>query len=86
LGNTHALFESVHGSAPDIQGKNIANPTALILAAVMMLEHIGEKKAATRISGALEAVLRKGEHLTPDLGGSATTTKFADAIMLEIER
>ncbi len=86
LSNTHALFESVHGSAPDIQGKNIANPTALILAAVMMLEHIGEKKAATRISGALEAVLRKGEHLTPDLGGSATTTKFADAIMREIER
>ena len=86
LGNTHALFESVHGSAPDIQGKNIANPTALILAAVMMLEHIGEKKAATRISGALESVLRKGEHLTPDLGGSATTTKFADAIIREIER
>jgi isocitrate dehydrogenase (NAD+) len=86
LSNTHALFESVHGSAPDIQGKNIANPTALILAAVMMLEHIGEKKAATRISGALGAVLRKGEHLTPDLGGSATTTKFAAAIMREIER
>ena len=86
LSDTHALFESVHGRAPDIEGKNIANPTALILAAVMMLEHIGEKKAAMRISGALEAVLRKGEHRTPDLGGSATTTKFADAIMREIER
>jgi isocitrate dehydrogenase (NAD+) len=86
LGDTHALFESVHGSAPDIQGKNIANPTAVILASVMMLEHLGEKKAATRISSALETVLRKGETLTPDLGGSATTTKFAEAIMREIER
>jgi isocitrate dehydrogenase (NAD+) len=80
LGDTHALFESVHGSAPDIQGKNIANPTAVILAAVMMLEHIGEKKAAGRIAGALVTVLKRGEQLTADLGGSASTTKFADAI------
>lgn len=86
LGDAHALFESVHGSAPDIKGKNIANPTALILAAVMMLEHISEKIAARRIYGALETVLMKGEVLTPDLGGSGTTTKFADAIIKEIER
>ena len=86
LGDQHALFETVHGSAPDIKGKNIANPTAMILAAVMMLNHIGEKKAAQRISSALEAVLKKGERLTPDLGGSATTTKFAEAIIREIER
>src|SRR5262249_47045086 len=86
LGDDHALFESVHGSAPDIKGKNIANPTALILAAVMMLEHISEKVAARRIYGALETVLMKGEVLTPDLGGSGTTTKFADAIIKEIER
>jgi isocitrate dehydrogenase (NAD+) len=86
LGDQHALFETVHGSAPDIKGKNIANPTAMILAAVMMLNHIGEKKAARRISNALEAVLKKGERLTPDLGGSATTTKFAEAIIKEIER
>ena len=86
LSDSHALFESVHGSAPDIQGKNIANPTAVILAAVMLLDHIGEKKAATRIRSALESVLSKGERLTPDLGGSATTTGFAEAVMREIER
>ena len=86
LGDQHALFETVHGSAPDIKGKNIANPTAMILAAVMMLNHIGEKKAAKRISNALEVVLQRGDRLTPDLGGSATTTKFADAIIREIER
>ena len=86
LGDDHALFESVHGSAPDIKGKNLANPTALILAAVMMLEHISEKVAARRIYDALESVLMKGEVLTPDLGGSGTTTKFADAIIKEIER
>jgi len=86
LGDRHALFETVHGSAPDIKGKNIANPTAMILAAVMMLNHISEKKAAKRIFAALETVLKKGDCLTPDLGGSATTTKFADAIIREIER
>jgi isocitrate dehydrogenase (NAD+) len=86
LGDQHALFETVHGSAPDIKGKNIANPTAMILAAVMMLEHISEKAAARRIHDSLEAVLMKGEVLTPDLGGSGTTTKFADAIIKEIER
>jgi isocitrate dehydrogenase (NAD+) len=86
LGDDHALFESVHGSAPDIKGKNIANPTAIIQAAVMMLEHVSEKAAARRIHDSLEAVLMKGEVLTPDLGGSGTTTKFADAIIKEIER
>ena len=86
LGDQHALFETVHGSAPDIKGKNVANPTAMILAAVMMLNHIGEKKAAKRISNALEVVLQRGDRLTPDLGGSATTTQFADAIIREIER
>ena len=86
LGDQHALFETVHGSAPDIKGKNIANPTAMILAAVMMLNHMAEKKAAKRISNALEVVLQRGDRLTPDLGGSATTTKFADAIIREIER
>jgi isocitrate/isopropylmalate dehydrogenase len=58
----------------------------MILAAVMMLSHIGQKKASTRISNALEIVLQRGDRLTPDLGGSATTTKFADAIIREIER
>jgi isocitrate dehydrogenase (NAD+) len=86
LGDTHALFESVHGSAPDIKGKNIANPTAIILAAVMMLEYISEKQAAARIAAALHAVLTRGERLTRDLGGSATTSQFADAIRREIEK
>ena len=58
----------------------------MILAAVMMLNHLGEEKAAKRISAALETVLQRGDSLTPDLGGSATTTKFADAIIREIER
>src|SRR5918996_6616321 len=86
LGDEHALFETVHGSAPDIKGKNIANPVAMIQAAVMMLDHIAEKRAAERISTALEKVLVEGAIKTRDLGGSATTTKFADAIIREIEK
>ncbi len=86
LGDPYALFETVHGSAPDIKGKNIANPIAMIQAAVMMLEHISEKAAAHRISQALERVLSQGEVMTADLGGSATTAKFADAVIREIER
>ena len=86
LGDTHALFETVHGSAPDIKGKKIANPRAMILAAVTMLDHVGERRAAKRIFDALETVLLKGERLTRDLKGSATTTQFADAIVREIEK
>src|SRR5580765_935040 len=86
LGDNHALFEAVHGSAPDIKGKNIANPSAMIQAAIMMLRHLSEKAAANRISLALERVLMRGEVLTPDLGGTATTKRFADAIIREIEK
>jgi isocitrate dehydrogenase (NAD+) len=86
LGDQHALFETVHGSAPDIKGKNIANPTAMILAAAMMLDHISETAAAGKTRSALERVLQRGDCLTRDLGGSATTTKFAEAIIKEIER
>jgi len=86
LGDTHALFETVHGSAPDIKGKNIANPTAMILAAAMMLRHISEKAAADKIHSSLEKMLVKGECLTPDLGGSATTKKFAEALIKGIEK
>jgi isocitrate dehydrogenase (NAD+) len=86
LGDDHALFEAVHGSAPDIKGKNIANPSAMIQAAIMMLRHLSEKAAANRISLALERVLMRGEVLTPDLGGRASTTKFAEAIIREIEK
>ena len=86
LGDTHALFESVHGSAPDIKGKNIANPTAIVLAATMMLDYISEPKAAVRLRTALHAVLARGECLTRDLGGSASTSQFADAIRREMEK
>jgi isocitrate dehydrogenase (NAD+) len=86
LGDGHALFETVHGSAPDIAGKGIANPTAMILAAIMMLDRLAEKKAALSIQSALHTVLTKGDCLTPDLGGSGTTKKFAEAIIKEIER
>lgn len=86
LGDHHALFETVHGSAPDIKGKNIANPSAMIQVAVLMLRHLGEKAAANRISLALERVLLCGEVLTPDLGGRASTTKFAEAVIREIEK
>jgi isocitrate dehydrogenase (NAD+) len=86
LGDKHALFEAVHGSAPDIKGKNIANPSAMIQAAIMMLRHLSEKAAANRISLALERVLMRGEVLTPDLGGTASTRKFAESIIREIEK
>jgi len=85
LGDTHALFETVHGSAPDIKGKGIANPTAMISAAIMMLNHISERSAAKRISAALERVLQKQDCLTPDLGGGCTTKKFAAALIREME-
>jgi isocitrate dehydrogenase (NAD+) len=80
LGNDTAVFEAVHGSAPDIAGKNLANPTALLLSAVMMLRHIDEGGAADRIMRALGAVLTERSVRTRDLGGTATTTEFADTI------
>jgi isocitrate dehydrogenase (NAD+) len=71
----------VHGSAPDIAGQNLANPTAIILSTVMLLRHIGEDAAADRIESAVLCVLEKGEHLTRDLGGRATTTEITEAII-----
>ncbi len=81
LGEKAALFEAVHGTAPDIAGKNLANPTALLLSAVMMLRHLGEDSAASRIEAALNKVLAGREKTTRDLGGTATTTEFTDAIV-----
>jgi len=80
LGTAIAVFEAVHGSAPDIAGKNLANPTALLLSAVLMLRHIDENAAADRIMRALGAVFAEGAVRTRDLGGTATTFEFADAI------
>lgn len=76
-----ALFEAVHGTAPDIAGKNVANPIALLLSALMMLRHIGETEAAARIDAALNHVLFARETITRDLGGTASTTEFTDAII-----
>jgi isocitrate dehydrogenase (NAD+) len=86
LGKESAVFEAVHGSAPDIAGQNAANPTALLLSALLMLTHIGEGAAAERIRQSLGRVLEAGVARTRDLGGTATTTEFTDAICRDIER
>jgi isocitrate dehydrogenase (NAD+) len=80
LGEKIALFEAVHGSAPDIAGKNRANPTALLMSAIMMLRHIEERDAADRIERALNRTLQERKTITRDLGGTASTTEFTDAI------
>jgi isocitrate dehydrogenase (NAD+) len=80
LGLHTAVFEAVHGSAPDIADQNVANPTALLLSAIMMLTHIGEREAATRVKRALDTVLSTGVVRTRDLGGSASTTEFTHAV------
>jgi isocitrate dehydrogenase (NAD+) len=81
LGEDAALFEAVHGSAPDIAGKGLANPTALLMSGLMMLDHLGEAAAATRIEKALQNVYRAGKSLTQDVGGSASIDQFTDAII-----
>jgi isocitrate dehydrogenase (NAD+) len=85
IGEKHAVFEAVHGSAPDIAGKGIANPTALMQSAALMLEHLGEAQAAARLQAAIESVYAEGKCLTKDLGGSASTGQFTDAVVREIE-
>jgi homoisocitrate dehydrogenase len=80
IGDEHAIFESVHGSAPDIAGKEIANPTATILAAALMLRHIGEATVADRLERAVDIALEHGPR-TRDLGGSSSTTEFAQVIL-----
>ena len=84
IGSEYAVFEAVHGSAPDIAGKNIANPTALILSGIHMLKHIGEVEASNKIESALSSVLKEGKVLTKDIGGSASTTEFTDYIISKI--
>src|SRR6202047_1449159 len=81
LGDHCAIFEAVHGSAPDIAGKNLANPTALLRSALLMLRHLGEHDAATQIRHALENVYRHKDKLTRDIGGKAGTSQFADAVI-----
>jgi isocitrate dehydrogenase (NAD+) len=84
LGADAAVFEAVHGSAPDIAHKNLANPTALLLSALMMLDHIGERGESGRIRMALDKVLMEGAVRTRDLGGTASTTEFTEAIVRAI--
>lgn len=84
LGDGVAVFEAVHGTAPDIAGQQVANPIALLLSAMLMLRHLDENDAADRIVNALHRVLETGQIRTRDLGGTASTTEFADAIVAEL--
>ena len=80
IGKDVAIFEAVHGSAPDIAGRNVANPCALLLAAAEMLDHLGMAARAVRIRDAIRATLQAHDHVTPDLGGTGTTADFAEAL------
>ena len=85
LGDDCAIFEAVHGSAPDIAGKDIANPTALLRSALLMVRHLGEQDASMLIRNALERVYRHPEKLTRDIGGKSGTSEFADSVIEEME-
>ncbi len=85
IGDECAIFEAVHGSAPDIAGKNIANPTAVIRSALLMLRHLGQHEAALKIRNALEKVYRDRDKLTRDVGGQAGTSEFADHVIEAME-
>jgi isocitrate dehydrogenase (NAD+) len=86
IGEREALFEAVHGTAPDIAGKGIANPTALLMSAIMMLRHIKETPAAENIEESLRQVYSEAKHLTRDVGGTATTSEFTDAVIGMLRR
>jgi isocitrate dehydrogenase (NAD+) len=86
IGSDAAIFEAVHGSAPDIAGKGIANPLALLLAVGLMLEHVDQPELANRLRAAIDQVLRKDGIRTPDLGGKASTTDFTQSIIRRIEQ
>ena len=79
------MFEAVHGSAPDIAGKHIANPTAILWSACMMLEYLGEDACAANIRQAVDAVLQEAKVLTPDLHGTSTTEEYRDAIIAHLQ-
>ena len=85
IGKAAAMFEAVHGSAPDIAGKGVANPTALILSACMLLDYVDQASVATRIRRAIDDVVRAGKSRTGDMGGSATTREFTDALVRALE-
>ena len=81
IGDHHAIFEAVHGTAPDIAGKGLANPTALMQSAVLMLAHIGLREAAVRLQNAIHKTYAAAEHLTGDVGGHASTDEFTEAVI-----
>ena len=85
IGDECAVFEAVHGSAPDIAGKNIANPIAITLSGALLLKYIGKRKEAISIEKAITKVLLKERTVTKDIGGNATTTEFADAVIEELK-
>jgi len=84
IGTEIAVFEAVHGSAPDIAGRGIANPTAVLRSGALMLEHLGELDAAKRIEAAIQAVIVEGKTITGDLGGKATTDEYTDALIARL--
>ena len=86
IGESCAIFEAVHGTAPDIAGKGLANPTALLMSANLMLKHLGERSAAVRIEAALVNVYREGKHVTRDVGGTAGTEEFTDAVITALPK
>ena len=81
IGDDCAMFEAVHGTAPDIAGTGFANPTALLMSSILMLDHLGERTTARRIEAALEKVYREAKHTTRDVGGPAGTDEFAEAVI-----
>jgi isocitrate dehydrogenase (NAD+) len=85
IGDHHAIFEAVHGTAPDIAGKGLANPTALMQSAVLMLAHLGERDASVRLHNAIYRAYAEGRHLTGDVGGNASTGEFTDAVIGHLE-
>ena len=86
IGAESAIFEAVHGTSPDIAGKGLANPTALLMSSILMLNHIGEKSAAERIEKALVKVYKEGKHVTKDVGGKAGTEEFTDAVIAALPK
>ena len=81
FGENCSVFEAVHGSAPDIAGKGIANPTAVMLSSILMLRHLGKHDVAARVEKAIFQIYADGKHLTRDVGGSANTTEFTSAVI-----
>jgi len=86
IGLEAAIFEAVHGTAPDIAGKGLANPTALLMSSILMLNHLGENSAAERIEKALIKVYKEGKHVTKDVGGKAGTQEFTDAVIAALPK